>query len=37
VELVERAVELCAEAGRPVATIAETEAILDLPRRAASE
>jgi len=33
VELVEQAVELCAAAGRPVATIAETEAILDLPRR----
>jgi len=36
VELVERAVELCAEAGRSVATIAETEAILDLPRRTPS-
>ena len=35
VELVEAAVGLCAEAGRPVATIAETEAILDLPRGAA--
>lgn len=34
VELVERAVDLCAEAGRPVATIAQAEAILDLPRRA---
>ena len=33
VELVEEAVALCAEAGRPVATIAETEAILDFPRR----
>ena len=35
VELVQEAVELCAAAGRPVATIAETEALLDLPRRAA--
>ena len=35
VELVQEAVELCEAAGRPVATIAETEAILDLPRRAA--
>ena len=33
VELVEQAVELCAAAGRPVATVAETVAILDLPRR----
>jgi len=33
VELVTEAVALCADAGRPVATIAETEAILDLPRR----
>lgn len=32
VELVEQAVELCAAARRPVATIAETVAILDLPR-----
>lgn len=32
VELVEQAVALCKEAGRPVATIAEAEAILDLPR-----
>jgi uncharacterized protein (DUF849 family) len=34
VELVDAAVALCAEAGRPVATIAQAEAILDLPRRA---
>ena len=32
VELVEQAVALCKEAGRPVATIAEAEAILDLPQ-----
>jgi len=32
-ELVDEAVALCADAGRPVATIAEAEAILDLPRR----
>lgn len=32
-ELVEEAVALCADAGRPVATIAEAAAILDLPRR----
>lgn len=32
-ELVDAAVALCAEAGRPVASIAETAAILDLPRR----
>jgi len=35
VALDEEAVELCAAAGRPVATIAEAESILDLPRRAA--
>lgn len=34
VELVREAVELCVDAGRPVATIAEAAAILDLPRRA---
>lgn len=33
VELVEQAVALCAEAGRPVATIAQAVEILDLPRR----
>ena len=32
-ELVDGAVALCEEAGRPVASIAETEVILDLPRR----
>jgi len=35
VELVQEAVALCHDAGRPVATIAEAEAILDLPRRSA--
>jgi uncharacterized protein (DUF849 family) len=34
VELVEEAAALCAAAGRPVATVAEAAAILDLPRRA---
>ncbi len=33
VELVTEAVALCADAGRPVATIAETDRILGLPRR----
>jgi uncharacterized protein (DUF849 family) len=32
VEIVARAVELCAEVGRPVATIADAEQILGLPR-----
>lgn len=32
VELVERAVALCAEVGRPVASAAETAKLLDLPR-----
>ncbi|MFM8304641.1 MAG: 3-keto-5-aminohexanoate cleavage protein, partial [Actinomycetota bacterium] len=32
-DLVGAAVRLCAEAGRTVATVAEAEAILDLPRR----
>ncbi|MFA5884782.1 MAG: 3-keto-5-aminohexanoate cleavage protein [Acidimicrobiia bacterium] len=35
-ELVEAAVGLCGEAGRPVASIAEAEAILDLPRGGSS-